>query len=175
VLERITAPAQKTATELSVIIPTRNEAGNVAPLVARLDAALGDADAEILFVDDSSDHTPSEIATVAAAVDRPVRLLHRKPAERVGGLGSAVLAGLRQSQARWAVVMDGDLQHPPEIVPELCRIGTESGSDVVVASRYVGPGNADGLSSATRGRVSSGATKLAKAVFHARSRAALTR
>jgi dolichol-phosphate mannosyltransferase len=71
--------------------------------------------------------------------------------------------------------MDGDLQHPPEIVPELCRIGTESGSDVVVASRYVGPGNADGLSSATRGRVSSGATKLAKAVSHAGSRAALTR
>ena len=61
--------------------------------------------------------------------------------------------------------MDGDLQHPPEIVPELCRIGTESESDVVVASRYVGVGNAEGLSSATRGRVSSGATKLAKAFF----------
>ena len=164
-LERITAPAQKTATEVTVIVPTRNEAGNVAPLVARLDAALGDADAEILFVDDSSDHTPDEIATVAAHVDRPVRLLHRSPAERVGGLGSAVLAGLRQSEARWAVVMDGDLQHPPEIVPELCRIGTKSRSHVVVASRYVGSGNAAGLSSVARGRVSSAATMLAKALF----------
>ncbi len=64
VLESTTAPTQNTSTELTVIVPTRNEAGNVAPLVARLDAALGDSDAEILFVDDSSDETPQQIAKV---------------------------------------------------------------------------------------------------------------
>jgi len=49
------APAEDSCTDLTVIIPTRNEAGNVASLVSRLDAALGDLDASILFVDDSSD------------------------------------------------------------------------------------------------------------------------
>ena len=58
--------------------------------------------------------------------------------------------------------MDGDLQHPAGRVPELCRIGTKSRSHVVVASRYVGPGMRAGLASAARGRVSSGATKLAR-------------
>jgi dolichol-phosphate mannosyltransferase len=151
--------------KLTVIVPTRNESGNVAPLVARLDAALGDTDAEILFVDDSSDQTPQEIKIVASSVARPVRLLHREGAQRGGGLGSAVLAGLRESNATWAVVMDGDLQHPPEIVPELARVGAATGADVVVASRYLGSGSAAGLSSATRQRVSGGATKLARMVF----------
>src|SRR5882762_6084957 len=91
------ARAQDSSTDLTVIIPTRNEAGNVASLVSRLDAALGDLGAGILFVDDSSDQTPQRIVEVAASVVRPVGLLHRPPAERAGGLGSAVLAGLRAS------------------------------------------------------------------------------
>ena len=165
VLESTAAPTQNTSTELTVIVPTRNEAGNVAPLVARLDAALGDSDAEILFVDDSSDETPQQIAKVAACTRRPVRLLHREANQRAGGLGSAVLAGLRESTAKLAVVMDGDLQHPPEIVPELRRVAVLTGSDVVVASRYLVSRKAAGLSSHARQTVSSGTTKLAKAFF----------
>jgi len=164
------ASVQGPSTDLTVIIPTRNEAGNVAPLVSRLDAALGDLDASILFVDDSSDQTPERIVEVASSVARPVRLLHRAPGDRAGGLGSAVLAGLHASTASWAVVMDGDLQHPPELVPELRRVGVETGADLVVASRYAGSGSASGLSSSARERVSSGATRLAKAFFPRRLR-----
>lgn len=150
---------------LTVIVPTRNEAGNIAPLVFRLDSALGDLNAEILFVDDSTDRTPEEITTIASAVSRPVRLVHRAPAEQVGGLGGAVLAGLRDARGNWAVVMDGDLQHPPETVPQLVEVALETGADLVVASRYTGGGSADGLSSAGRARVSGAATQLAKVIF----------
>lgn len=153
---------------LTVIVPTRNESGNVAPLIARLGEALGDIDAEILFVDDSSDTTPQQVRSTAVTASLPVRLLHRFAKERVGGLGGAVLAGLRSARGDWAVVMDGDLQHPPEVVPDLLRAGQESGADLVVASRYVGAGCAGGLSTATRERVSGGANALARAVFPSR-------
>lgn len=150
---------------LTVIVPTRNESGNVAPLIARLGEALAGIDAEVLFVDDSSDTTPEQVRSTAVTASLPVRLLHRTAKERVGGLGGAVLAGLRSAHSDWAVVMDGDLQHPPEVVPDLLRAGQQSGADLVVASRYVGAGSAGGLSTATRERVSGGANALARAVF----------
>jgi glycosyltransferase involved in cell wall biosynthesis len=150
---------------LSVIVPTRNEAGNVAVLVERLHAALRATDVEILFVDDSTDETPDRIRAVAERTDRPVRLLHRAEADRVGGLGGAVLLGLRAARGEWAVVMDGDLQHPPESVPELVQAGVEHDADLVVASRYCGSGSAAGLSGAARRRVSGAGTHVTRAVF----------
>jgi hypothetical protein len=153
---------------LTVIVPTRNESGNVAPLIARLGEALAGIDAEVLFVDDSSDTTPEQVRSTAVTASLPVRLLHRTAKERVGGLGGAVLAGLRSAHGDWAVVMDGDLQHPPEVVPDLLRAGQQSGADLVVASRYVGAGSAGGLSTATRERVSGGANALARAVLPTR-------
>jgi glycosyltransferase involved in cell wall biosynthesis len=150
---------------LTVVVPTRNEAGNVAALVHRLDRALGDTPADIVFVDDSTDDTPERIREVAEASARRVRLVHRAEGERVGGLGTAVLTGLRAANSPWAVVMDGDLQHPPELVPELVAHGDREDADVVVASRYVGDGSASGLSSFARVWVSGSATKLAKLAF----------
>jgi dolichol-phosphate mannosyltransferase len=156
--------------DVSVIVPTRNEAGNVGPLVARLDAALGETAAEILFVDDSDDDTPACVATIASTSHRLIRLLHRARSERAGGLGSAVLTGLRACEGEWAVVMDGDLQHPPEVVPELLATGREAGADIVVASRHIGNGSAAGLASLARSAVSGSATRLTKAVFPLRLR-----
>jgi dolichol-phosphate mannosyltransferase len=156
---------QPVDTLLTVVIPTRNEAGNIAPLVRRLDECLGESPAEILFVDDSDDDTPERITEVARESVRPVRLLHRPAGQRCGGLGSAVLSGLRLSRSTWAVVMDGDLQHPPELVPTLVRTGESAAADLVVASRYTGAGEAKGLDSAVRVLVSSGTTRLAKATF----------
>ncbi len=156
-----TAPAS----QLTVIVPTRNEADNIPPLLERLDRALAGLDAEVLFVDDSDDDTPERIIAARATAAHPVRVLHRPPEARAGGLGSAVLLGMAQSSATWAVVMDGDLQHPPEVVPELVRTGDTSGADVVVASRYTGEGSASGLSSAQRNWVSKGSTMLARGMF----------
>ncbi|MDP9407436.1 MAG: glycosyltransferase [Actinomycetota bacterium] len=155
--------------DVSVIVPTRNEAGNVAELVHRLDAALADP-YEVIFVDDSDDDTPDVIAEVGRTATRPVRLVHRSPADRAGGLGGAVREGLRHSAGPWAVVMDGDLQHPPEDVPRLVERAREGSADVVVASRYVGEGDAGGLANGVRRAVSSGSTTVTKALFPRRLR-----
>ncbi len=149
--------------ELTVVVPTFNEAPNVEPLVARLAAALDGVDAEVLFVDDSHDDTPREVERVAATSALPVRLLHRDDA--VGGLSGAVQDGLATSTARWCVVMDGDLQHPPELVPTLLATAVEQGVDVVVASRYTGDGSAGGLANGVRRLVSSSSTAVTRAMF----------
>jgi len=155
---------------VSVIVPTRNEGGNVELLVGRLAVALDGLDAEILFVDDSDDDTPVRIAAVSRASELPVRLLHRVGEERVGGLGGAVLAGLTDVQSPWAVVMDGDLQHPPELVPDLLEAAERHDVDVVVATRHTGNGSSAGLANGGRMLVSSVSTIVTKLVFPRRLR-----
>jgi dolichol-phosphate mannosyltransferase len=118
---------------------------------------------EILFVDDSTDDTPRVIKETARTAAIPVRMIHRTDQERVGGLAGAVTTGIRNSRSPYVLVMDGDLQHPPEMAP-LLRDAAE-GVDLAVATRYVGDGDADGLSSAYRRLVSSCSTTLAKACF----------
>ena len=149
--------------DTTIVVPTFNEGGNVQALVQRLGAAFGDRSVEILFVDDSTDDTPAMITAAAATSTVPVRLLHRAGQERVGGLAGAVTAGIASSSSRFVLVMDGDLQHPPEMAP-LLRDATED-SDVAVASRYLGSGDASGLSNQFRRTVSSGSTLLAQACF----------
>ncbi len=150
---------------ITVVVPTRNEEGNIAPLVRRLGAALAGEAARVLFVDDSDDGTSLEVVRVAAGTDLTVDLLHRERDERQGGLGGAVLEGLRASRSPWAVVMDGDLQHPPELVPQLVAAGMRAHAEVVVASRKVPGGSSEGLATVGRALVSSSSTVLSKLVF----------
>ena len=155
---------------LTVVVPTFNEGPNVAELVRRLGDVLPSG-ADVLFVDDSTDDTPRIIADVAAAAPLPVRLIHREAA--TGGLSGAVVEGLRAAEAagaRWVVVMDGDLQHPPELVPGLVERGEADGADVVVASRYTGAGDAGGLDGPARKLVSKASGALARSMFPLRLR-----
>lgn len=161
-------PVAETGLAVTVVIPTRNEAPNVRPLLERLAPALPAGDAEILFVDDSDDDTPEVIAGLGDHAGVPVRLIHREPGKRAAGLSGAVLAGLRRARGRWVVVMDGDLQHPPELAPKLAEVGAAREVDLVIASRYVGSGDSHGLSSASRHVVSGAATVAAKLVFPVR-------
>jgi glycosyltransferase involved in cell wall biosynthesis len=150
---------------LTVLVPTRNEAANVVPLLERLSAALA-APADVVFVDDSDDDTP-RVVTESAERFTPaltVRLLHRPAPERTGGLGGAVLCGLEHADTPWVCVMDGDLQHPPERVPVLLEVAQSRGVDLVVGSRYAEGGRNEGLG-ALRTAVSRGSTVLAKSVF----------
>jgi dolichol-phosphate mannosyltransferase len=157
-------PGPVRAPGVCVLVPTRNEAGNVGPLVARLGPVLAGLGGEVLFVDDSDDHTPAAVAAAARVAAVPVRLVHRARAQRTGGLGGAVQQGLAAATARWTVVMDGDLQHPPERVPDLIA-AAERGADLVVATRYAGEGSAGGLSSRFRGLASRGAGAAARLLF----------
>ncbi|BCY06880.1 glycosyltransferase [Actinoplanes sp. L3-i22] len=156
---------------VTVVVPTRNEAENVGPLVEQLRAALGTISAEIVFVDDSDDETPRVISQLQDQDPDLVRLLHRPAGQRTGGLGGAVAAGLDAARAEWVVVMDGDLQHPPGTVPELLAAGRVDRAEAVVASRYRVPGRVDGLSGGFRRGVSRATGTLAQMFFPRRLRA----
>lgn len=156
------------AVQLSIIVPTFNEAPNVAELVRRVTTAVAGIDAEIVFVDDSTDATPDVVREVAASASLPVRLVHRD--EPRGGLGGAVLEGFAVAQADVCVVIDGDLQHPPETIPDLWERYSRGDVDVVVASRYAGGGTATGLADRTRVLVSKVSTAVTRAMFPIRLR-----
>lgn len=148
---------------VTVIVPTFNERDNVAELVARTATALDGRDAEILFVDDSTDDTAVVVERVAPTAPLTVRVIHRTA--NTGGLGGAVVAGLAAAQGDVCVVMDGDLQHPPELIPIMLDRFAAGDADVVAASRYVGGGDSAGLGTAVRFGVSRASTWLTKAMF----------
>ncbi len=169
---KIAAPNQQRPTvlrrigheRLSVVIPTRNEAGNVAVLQERLAEALAGIDHEIIIVDDSNDDVSRPALAAAAASDPSWRVIERSAREQTG-LGSAVVEGLRAAQGDAVCVMDGDLQHPPELIPRLLE-QVEQGADMAVASRYMPGGSRAGLGGFSRVVVSRAATVLAKMLFH---------
>jgi len=164
-------PERRTKPQLSVIIPTRNEAPNIGPLVEAISDALSELDAELIFVDDSDDDTPDRIrdtATVQAEPTLAIRLIERRGDARVGGLSGAVLDGLAAAKSRWVCVMDGDLQHPPSVIRQMFRIADRGDADLVVASRHQPNGSSDGLSSDTRKALSRLSSRAARLVFPTR-------
>lgn len=121
--------------KLGLVIPTLNEAENIPVLLARLSAAVSDVpvDCEFIIVDDGSTDGTAEVARACAEQDSRVRVFVRK-GER--GLAGAVVHGWAQSDADLLGVIDADLQHPPELLPELLARVLD-GSDIAIASRYV--------------------------------------
>ena len=132
--------------KLSVVLPTYNEAENLAPLLDRLEDLLGGRPGlafEVIVVDDSSPDGTGRVAERCARKYGNIRLLTR-PGK--AGLSSAVLAGLRMAQGEMIAVMDADLQHPPE--PLGLGLQTlEQGADLVVMSRYLASSQIRGRSS----------------------------
>jgi glycosyltransferase involved in cell wall biosynthesis len=153
---------------VTVVVPTRNEADNVRTLVARTAATLDSLELcwEMVFVDDSDDSTPEQILEVERT-NVAVRLVHRSPNERSGGLGSAVALGFKQSMGSDIVaVMDADLQHPPEVLTALISAVTEGNAEVAIASRTERLGNGgSGPMSWWRGWVSRSARALVHSFF----------
>lgn len=133
------------APSLSVIVPTRNEAGNIEPLLQRLGRALKDKSFTVIFVDDSTDNTAQVITEKSKEFPFEITVIARPP-ERRNGLGMAVVEGMRAARSEWVVVMDGDLQHPPEVINELVAKAESTQADLVVASRLSEGGSTAGLS-----------------------------
>lgn len=149
---------------VSIVVPTRQEADSVGPLTERILRAFGPSAGrvEIVFIDDSSDHTPEVLAALSARHPE-VRAVHRTKENRWGGLGGAVVDGFGLATGAIVVVMDADLQHPPELLPVLTQ-RVHSTGDLVVASRHIEGGESVGLSAA-RQRMSKGAASLARVTF----------
>ncbi len=124
---------------VTVIVPTLNEADNIDPLLTRLTAACAAIDGgyEILIADGgSTDDTRKNTARWESRA--PVRFV---AANSGHGISGDVLAAARESRGDVIVVMDADLSHPPETVPDLVRPVLEGTSDMVVGGRYI-PGGA---------------------------------
>jgi dolichol-phosphate mannosyltransferase len=149
--------------ELAVIVPTFNEADNVAAIVASLDAALAGIRFEILFVDDwSPDGTAARVADIAQG--RPdVRVLRRYDRR---GLGTAVIEGMMATAAPVVAVIDGDGQHDERLLPRLFRAVNDGLADVAIGSRYCAEGST-GDWNARRLAFSRAATKLSRLVLRA--------
>ncbi|WP_298168584.1 glycosyltransferase family 2 protein [Novosphingobium sp.] len=130
--------------QLAVILPTFNERKNIAPMVERLSAALGDIAWEAIFVDDNSPDGTAEEARRIGRDDPRVRVI-----ERIGrrGLASAAIEGMCATAAPIVAVMDADHQHDPALLPGMYEAVQGGEYDVAYASRF-----AEGASTEAWGR-----------------------
>lgn len=118
--------------QLTVVIPTRNEAKALPIVIVGLINALVGFDYTILIVDDGDDDTPDVISCLNLY---QVELL-RRPSDRRNGLAGAVIEGFLRSDSEYVAVMDGDGQHPPETLPHLLMAAQNEDHEIVMGSRY---------------------------------------
>jgi dolichol-phosphate mannosyltransferase len=125
-----------TAPTISIVVPVRNEADNIAPLIDEIAAALdGRWDYEIVYVDDgSTDATAQRLATIMARRKNVRQIRH----EKSSGQSAAVRTGVRAARGSIVATLDGDGQNNPEFLPELImaiekgegRIGLAAGQRI---------------------------------------------
>jgi dolichol-phosphate mannosyltransferase len=144
-----------------LVLPTYNEAENIAPIVAAALEKLPAA-ARVLIVDDNSPDGSGEIADRLAAEREQVDVLHRPRKE---GLGPAYIAGFRRALAAGAglvLEMDADFSHEPAYLPRL--LAAAERADLAIGSRYV-PGGGVGDWGALRRAISRGGSAYARLVL----------
>jgi dolichol-phosphate mannosyltransferase len=134
---------------MSLVVPTYNESENVASMVEQLSGALEplfQESYEIIIVDDDSPDRTWELAETIAKTNPRLKVI-RRTGER--GLATAVVAGWRAAQGEILGVIDGDLQHPPEVLGRLVA-EIDEGAEIAIASRHVEGGGISKWSMARR-------------------------
>lgn len=113
--------------DLSLVIPVRNEADNIAPLLAEIHAVLSSpGDYEIIYVDDgSTDATTQRLADLRHVYPRLRVLRHRVSR----GQSAALLSGVRAARGGWIATLDGDGQNDPADIPVLLNARDNGGRD----------------------------------------------
>src|ERR1700722_3297002 len=149
--------------ELTIVVPTFNEHGNIVPLLERLDTVLAGIAWEAIFVDDDSPDGTAEAVRDVARRDPRIRCI-----QRIGrrGLAGACIEGILASSTPFVAVMDADLQHAEAILPQMLEALRRDGCDMVVGSRYVTGGRIVSEWGTHRRRASSLATRLAHPRTH---------
>ena len=150
--------------ELTVVIPTLNEAGNIEPLLEKIGVALAGIEWEAIFVDDGSTDGTPDLLTSIAQNDRRVRMVRR-----IGrrGLSSAVVEGALASTTPIIAVIDADLQHDERILPDLYKAIAKDGNELAIGTRYAGNGST-GEWDDKRLKISRFATALASPIMKTR-------
>jgi len=145
--------------ELAIVLPTLNERGNIAPMVARLAEALGPSGWEAVFVDDNSRDGTADVVREIAKTDTRVRVI-----QRIGrrGLASAAIEGMCATAAPFVAVMDADHQHDPALLVEMLAAVKSGAYDLAYASRFAEGGSTEGLASKGREKGSRLANALAR-------------
>lgn len=149
--------------KLSLVIPTYNERENINAVIQRVYTTLTSTDNEfdVIVVDDDSPDETWRLAEDMTA-EYPALKVIRRCNER--GLATAVVAGWKAARGDILGVMDGDLQHQPEILKKMLEALSTSAVDVVIASRHVGGGGVSDWN-VIRRAISWGATGLATLVL----------
>lgn len=127
-------PSSDSSKGLSLVIPVNNEARGIVETVDAAGQVLEgiSGDYEIIVVDDGSTDNTWELLEEIAGNDNRIKLIRFT---RNFGKESAILAGLKYSNGSAVIVMDGDLQHPPELMVEMARLWREEGYKVVHATK----------------------------------------
>ncbi len=143
----------------SLVVPTYNERFNIGPLIERIEAVLkhDPLDFEIIIVDDNSPDETWRLAQEIAREDSHLHVIRRKGCR---GLATAVVEGWKTAKGEIWGVMDADLQHPPEILPDLLGPILKGRADIAIGSRHVSGGSV-GKWNLPRRSVSRGASAIA--------------
>ncbi len=117
---------------ISVVVPCFNEAGNVRELYSQLQPILAEyPKCELIFVDDGSSDNTCELVKGLSSTDSSVKLIQLS---RNFGHQAALKAGLDHASGDCVISLDADLQHPPELIPDLVKKWQE-GFEVVFTVR----------------------------------------
>lgn len=145
--------------DLAIILPTLNERANLAPLVERIAAALGDVRWEVIIVDDDSRDGTADEARRIALTDPRVRVI-----QRIGrrGLASAAIEGFCATAAPYVAVMDADHQHDPALLPAMLAALKAGEADIAVASRFAEGASTADWAAPERERLSAFANRVAR-------------
>jgi len=149
--------------ELTVVIPTLNERGNIGPLIELLDTVLDTVSWEVIFVDDDSPDGTADWIREISRRDRRVRCL-----QRIGrrGLTTACIEGALATSAPYIAIMDADMQHDEKLLPQMLAILKSEPVDLVVGSRHVAGGGI-GEWDAGRAKISAVAARLSRIICKA--------
>ncbi|EAQ30617.1 putative dolichol monophosphate mannose synthase [Erythrobacter sp. NAP1] len=147
--------------ELAIILPTLNERGNLAPLVERIEAALGTEGWEVLIVDDDSKDGTADEGRDLARTDRRVRVI-----QRIGrrGLASAAIEGFCATAAPYVAVMDADHQHDPALLAGMLDALKAGEAEICVASRFAEGASTADWQQPERERLSNLANRIARGI-----------